>query len=72
MLGINSSREKCNYAFETVCFALPSLAEAVCEQGAAVECEFLHLTQPEGERFSSTAFRNNAWLTTDAPAYKYA
>ncbi len=44
MLGINSSREKCNYAFETVCFALPSLAEAVCEQGAAVECEFLHLT----------------------------
>ncbi len=35
MVGINSSRVKLNYAFKTVCFARASLAEAVCEQGAA-------------------------------------
>ncbi len=34
MIGINSSKVKRNYAIETVCFALPSLSEAVCEQGA--------------------------------------
>ncbi len=48
-VGVNSSRVKRNYAFETVCFSQPSLAEAVCEWGAAAECELLRLTASEKE-----------------------
>ncbi len=66
MIGINSSRVKRNYAFKTVCFALPSLSEAVCEQGAAEECELLCLTQPQRDRDSLVQ------LPAHAPAYKSA